>query len=198
VSERAERWLEASERPMLGLAVVAVAGYLVDLGHGFAAFGAESAWHGVGFAIDVLFLVDLCVKAAVLRGRYLAGPWFLVDVICTVPVFAGLELLPSTLYGLRFVRAFRVLRVLRTLRGLRSLRMLQFAAQTAETVEQRTFDVALSVSVVAYTAVFLGLVTWSRSHAQLAGPDTAELYLDRKSTRLNSSHRLTSRMPSSA
>lgn len=177
MSERAEQWLEASERPMLALAVVAVAGYLLDLGQGFAALGLEPAWHAVGFGIDVLFLVDLCVKAAILRGRYLAGPWFLVDVICTVPVFAGLELLPSTLYGLRFVRAFRVLRVLRTLRGLRSLRMLQFAAQTAETVEQRTFDVALSVSVVVYTAVFLALVTWSRAHAQLAGPDTAELFL---------------------
>jgi class 3 adenylate cyclase len=177
VMERAERWLEAAERPMLALATLAVAGYLFDLAHGFDALGIDPLWHAVGLGIDLLFLVDLVAKLAILRGRYVATPWFLVDVICTLPVLAGLDLLPSTLYGLRFVRAFRVLRVLRTLRGLRSLRMLQFASQAAETVEQRTFDVALSVAVLVYTATFLALVTWSRGHAHLAGPDTAELYL---------------------
>lgn len=162
---------------MLGLAGVAVVGYLVELAGGFRSLGVAAEWHLAATAIDVLFLVDLVAKVAILRGRYLRTPWCLVDVICTAPVLASLELLPPTLYGLRFVRAFRVLRVLRTLRGLRSLRMLQFAAQSTETLEQRTFDVVLAGSVLVYTAVFLGLVSWARSRAAEAGPDAAELTL---------------------
>lgn len=177
MAQGAEGWLDRSERPMLALAGVAVAGYLFDLGGGFAALGASGLWHAVGLGIDLLFLADLVAKAAILRGRYLTSPWFLVDLVCTAPVLAGLDVLPESLYGLRFVRAFRVLRVLRTLRGLRSLRMLQFAAQSAETVEQRTFDLVLAVSVVTYTACFLALVAWSRVHPASAGGDTAELYL---------------------
>jgi adenylate cyclase len=177
VSERAEQWLEASEQPMLLLAMVAVAGYLAELSGGFVALGVEQAWAPVGLALDLVFLLDLVAKVAILRGRYLTSPWFVVDFVCTVPVLSALSLVPSTFAGLRFVRAFRVLRVLRTLRGLRSLRMLQFATSNAETTEQRLFDRALAVSVTLYTVGFLGLVTWGRTHPQVAGADTPELFL---------------------
>lgn len=163
--ERLERWLDRTDLPMLGLAVVAVLGYLLELDGFWREVGAQRAWQVVAFVIDLAFVADLTAKAALLRQRYLLTPWFLVDLVCTVPVLSTLSLAPGALSGLRFVRAFRVLRALRTLRGLRSLRILRFLSRDAETLEQRRFDIALTLSVSLYAALFVALVSWSRSQA---------------------------------
>src|SRR5262245_31845211 len=119
---------------MLVLATAAVAGYLLDLDGVWRAAGVDGAWRVVGLAIDLAFLVDLVAKIVLLRMRYLATPWFLVDLVCTLPILGALGAAPGALAGLRFVRAFRVLRALRTLRGLRSLRILRFLSRDSETL----------------------------------------------------------------
>jgi adenylate cyclase len=186
-AERLERWLDRTELPMLVLATAGVAGYLLDLDGVWRANGLEGAWGVASAVIDLAFVVDLLAKGVLLRARYFASPWFLVDLVCTLPILATLGSAPSVLAGLRFVRAFRVLRALRTLRGLRSLRILRFLSRDAETLEQRRFDIVLSVAVTLYSALFVALVGWSRGNlspaeaAALDGavgdPDTAELYL---------------------
>ncbi len=177
-----EPWIERSERPMLVLAAAAVAIYLVDLLGWWRATGLQGGY--LAFAIDACFVADLALKLGVMRGRYLRSPWFLVDLVCTVPILSTLSVFPSALLGLRFVRMFRILRALRMLRVLRSLRVLRLLQRGAETVEQRTYNRVLAVAVAAYTVAFVALVTVGRQGAppgQVVGmlgadlPETVEV-----------------------
>ena len=179
--ERAERWIDASEVPMLVLAGVAVAIYLVDLAGMWAAWGLTGPYRTLALLVDLCFVVDLVAKAVVLRGAYLRSPWVLVDVICTVPILSTLSAAPTALQGLRSVRAFRVLRALRMLRVLRSLRILRLLAATTETRESRRFHRVLGLAVVGYSALFVLLVAVGRAEGppgevvEFGGQELAEI-----------------------
>ncbi|MCO4743807.1 MAG: adenylate/guanylate cyclase domain-containing protein [Proteobacteria bacterium] len=171
-AERSETWLDRTEIPLLLLAAVAVGLYLAEL------LGLDSEMATLlARVLDVVFVLDLVVKSALLRGPYLRSPWFLIDFISALPALALLQSIPSVARSLRFVRAFRVFRILRTLRVLRALRVLR-GVRLAETDEERRgtrFDLALSLGVITYTALFLGLVQWV--HATSAEPARAEFFL---------------------
>ena len=165
--DQLQEWIDRSERPLLLLAAIAVAIYLVDLQGLWLAWGLRSPYLAVALFIDVIFVVDLVVKIAVLRRGYLTSPWFLIDVLCAVPILSTVAAAPSVLQGLRFVRMFRILRALRLLRVLRTLRVLRFLQQHSGGEEEQTYHRVLGVAVVAYAILFVALVSVSR---QLSPP----------------------------
>ena len=122
---RVQRWVERAEGFTLVLAGVAVALYLAELKGVWSALGIEGPVLIIALLIDLVFVVDLLAKVWSMRGEYVRSPWFVVDLISATPILASLQLLPTSLQGLRFVRGFRVFRLMATLRVLRSLRILR-------------------------------------------------------------------------
>lgn len=160
------QFVEASERPMLALAAVAVGIYLADLAGLWGQIGLRRPYEALALLIDVVFLADLLVKIGVYRRDYLKTPWFVVDLVCALPIVASLTLAPQVLQGLRIVRAFRLLRALRMLRTLRTLRVLRIVtARDEDTRETRTYRRVLVGAVITYGAVFVALVAWVRGDA---------------------------------
>ncbi len=155
--DRLEAWVRRTEVPLLWLAGLAVGLYLLDLAGALPA-GLHDAYLGAAIAFDVVFVVDLLVKLALGGRRYLATPWFVVDLVCALPVLSSLASLPSAVQALRAVRMFRLLRALRMLRLLRSLRVLRILQIRGVTLEQRRFDRAVTITVLIYSATFFALV----------------------------------------
>ncbi len=158
-----EGFIERSEGYVLGLAGLAVLSYLAELMGVWSHMGLKKVYEAVALSLDLIFVADLVLKVAVQRGRYLRGPWFVIDLISALPVLSSLAILPAAGQGLYFVRGFRLFRILRTLRALRVLRTLKvfkFVKQGAQiTPETRAFNRALVISVVIYTVLFMVLVT---------------------------------------
>ena len=150
--------VEASEVPMLWVAAGAVCAYVLDLVGAWDALGVAAAYRWVSATIDVLFLADLLVKLAVLRGPYLRGPWVWVDVVCALPAVGALGVAAAGMESLRFVRLFRLLRVLRALRVLRSLRILRVLKHAGETREQVVYQRVLKLAVLVYAGLFIALL----------------------------------------
>ena len=157
----ASGWTERIERaevPLLWLAGVAVGGYLADLAGVWAGHGLEAAYEAVALGIDLVFVVDLLVKLAVLGRAYVRSPWFLVDLLCALPVLSTAWSTLQAIQGLRFVRMFRMLRALRLLRVLQAIRVLRVVRIAGETPEQVRYQRVLGVSVLLYAALFVGIV----------------------------------------
>ena len=81
--------------------------------------------------IDAIFVIDLVLKAATLRSPYLRGPWFLIDLLSSLPILGAMAAAPTVVQRLRFVRAFRFFRILPTLRLVRVLNVCLVAAGAA-------------------------------------------------------------------
>lgn len=166
------RVIDASDGPLLVLAMVAVALYLAQVGGLVALLGLQSAYRVVALVIDLVFLADLLLKVAVLRGPYLRSPWFAVDLVSAMPVLGSLPRVPGSVEALRFVRALRFFRILRTIRLVRVLGIFRVAAErVGDTPEGLAFNRALFLSVFVYTGLFLAVLA-------LVGPDPqAEFHL---------------------
>src|SRR5687767_6929349 len=104
--DRLDRWLVRTEVPMLVLALVAVAAYLGDLLGAWTAMGVGGGYRVAAVVVDLVFVVDLAAKLIFGGVSYVRTPWFLVDLVCTLPIFASLSVAPTALQSLRFVRAF--------------------------------------------------------------------------------------------
>jgi len=171
--EQVSEALERAEGPLLWLAAGAVGVYVADLAGVWAAAGLEVAVGWVALGIDAIFVVDLLAKQWSRGVPYLRTPWFLVDLLCALPLLSTLSAAPSALQGLRFVRLFRMLRALRMLRVLRSLRVLRVLQHVGTTAEQHRYHQVLAASVVVYAVAFVGLVSW----VQAVAPTPAEAQL---------------------
>ncbi len=174
----AKQLIDAAERPLLAASVLAVLVYLGELAGVWTAWGVAEPVHLLALGLDVAFLIDLGAKLMVERRDYVRGPWFVVDLVCALPILATVGA-PPALEGLRFVRMFRLLRALRLLRSLRTLRLLRlFDYTVGETLETRRFDAVLRVSVLAYAATFVALVQVARERvtAPAFGADELELW----------------------
>ena len=172
--EQVSELLDRAEIPLLWLATGAVGAYLLDLLLVWQALGLSEAYRWVGLAIDLVFVADLLAKLGARGMPYVRTPWFLVDLICALPVLSAASAAPSALQGLRFVRMFRMLRALRMLRVLRSLRILRLLNHTGTTHEQRRYHNVLSVAVVVYAAVFVALVS-TRAPETLMGDEVTRV-----------------------
>jgi hypothetical protein len=174
----AKQLIDVAERPLLAASVLAVLVYLGELAGVWTAWGVAEPVHLLALGLDVAFLIDLGAKLLVERRDYVRGPWFVVDLVCALPILATVGA-PPALEGLRFVRMFRLLRALRLLRSLRTLRLLRlFDYTVGETLETRRFDAVLRVSVLAYAATFVALVQVARERvtAPAFGADELELW----------------------
>ena len=157
----ASRWAEGIERtevPLLWLAGLAVGLYLLDLAGVWAAYGVDTVYDIVALCIDLVFVTDLVVKLVVLGRSYVTTPWFLVDLLCALPVLSTAWVALQALQGLRFVRVFRMLRALRLLRVLQAIRVLRVARVTGDTPEQQRYQRVLGLAVVVYGGLFVALV----------------------------------------
>jgi class 3 adenylate cyclase len=171
------RLIEAFDKPLLGLALIAVALYLLEL-RGLVPEAGPARL--VSLLIDLCFLLDILLKLVTRRGRYLRSAWLMTDVLSCLP---GILLLANVpwLQAVQFARLFRILRVLRGLRVLRSLEFLpslsRMAAEKDE--EGRRFRIVMNLAVTVYAASFVGAIVWMRGEI---GPypkfiDDAEFFL---------------------
>jgi len=155
---RLERLIERMDRPLLVLAVVAMLLYLLEL------HGHSSGWHSAAIdalsgLIDTVFAIDLCLKLLVHGRAYVATPWFLLDLLSSLPV---LDTLANGVLGLpsvRFFRGFRILRVFRGLRVMRALRRIpafdEFEHEASVKPEERRTQRLMSLGMLALTAGML-------------------------------------------
>ena len=109
------RILDRIENPMLILAGLAICLYLGNLMGIWTRMNLESVYFWAALSIDIVFVLDLVLKVSIQRGEYLRSPWFLIDLISTLPIVDALITLPTSSQGFRFVRGFRFFRVMRTL-----------------------------------------------------------------------------------
>ncbi|MBI4863423.1 MAG: adenylate/guanylate cyclase domain-containing protein [Candidatus Riflebacteria bacterium] len=119
--------IESLDRPLLVLAGFAVLLYLAEL---FRFFPVEAkAWlFWTGLVIDLTFAVDLVAKI-VFRGRpYLKTPWFLVDLVSTLPLLSSLvELIGVAVFQLQALSAVRMVRIARLSQAVRFMGMIRVA-----------------------------------------------------------------------
>ena len=118
---RLQRSVEAMERPLLILAVVAVGLDLFELS-GLDTGRLGPAFRGVTLLVDLAFVLDLVLKLVAFGRSYTETPWFLIDLLSCLPVLDGIAGGVILLAPARVFRGFRILRVLRGLRVLRALR----------------------------------------------------------------------------
>ena len=105
--------LELLDRPLIGMAGLAVGLYLCELFR-FFPDGYRPWLFWVGFTIDLAFLLDLIAKIVILRKPYLESPWFVVDLVSTLPIVSSLvELFGVVVYQFQFLTTVRVARLAR-------------------------------------------------------------------------------------
>ena len=125
-----ERRLERLNTTVLVLAGIAIVLYLLDLFRLVPnALSAPIWW--ITFFIDAVFLIDLCAKMVMLRAAYIKSPWFLIDLLSTLPIISStVELLGSVgpqLEATRVARGARLARVTRMARVARFARTARAA-----------------------------------------------------------------------
>ncbi len=120
---RLEAMIEAMDRPLLGLALVSMVLYLLDI-RGVARGWPETLLTTSTFVIDLVFALDLVLKLIVLGREYTNSPWFLIDLLSSLPLLDTLANGIFPLRAVRFLRGFRILRIFRGLRVLRALRAM--------------------------------------------------------------------------
>jgi class 3 adenylate cyclase len=163
---RINQWIERSDRPLLGLAILSLLLYLMDL-RGLPLWAALLVDH-FNMLTDVVFVIDLVLKL-IAQGRvYADSPWFLIDFLSCLPVLDTLanDLFP--LRAIRFVRGFRILRILRGLRVLRALKTIpafeQFEREGSLAHEQHAYHRGMNLVLLALTGVVLiSIVGFRRS-----------------------------------
>ncbi len=158
-------WLLRLDAPLLGLALVAVAGYLADLHGLWTDLGVRELYSWSAKVVDLIFAADLALKLKAFGRPYLKGPWFVIDLLSSLPVLTFLSRIPATLQSLRFLRMFRVFRLLRILRAVRVTRLVQTESGGEGDDEQMAFHRVVGVAVLVYAALFLAIVFWVRSEA---------------------------------
>ena len=83
-TSRLQRWIEAMDRPLLGLAILSMCLYLLDL-HGLMG-SCRAAYLSVNLLIDSIFVVDLLLKLPAQGMAYVRTPWFLIDFLSCLPL----------------------------------------------------------------------------------------------------------------
>jgi class 3 adenylate cyclase len=168
-----ERRITALDKPLIALAGVAVLIYLCELFRLFP-HGSRPVLVWANFLIDTVFLCDLVAKIIILGRSYLRSPWFLIDLISTLPVVSStielLEVLGPQVQFLSAVRVTRVARVGRTsrlaniarvariARALRVARGLVFLKSLPSELQQTpTFNRALKIGVPLLLVAFVAI-----------------------------------------
>lgn len=172
-----EKWLEKFEILMMGIAAIAVAIYMADLLGIWTTLGLEVFAKRVSFALDLVFVINLIVKISALGRLYLNNPWFVVDLISSLPILASLAALPSSFQALSFVRSFRLFRALRALRMLNVVPILQVnEVAPCVTKEIRAHKYAMWILIPSYSIVFIIIINRLYSHYGTEAP-RLEFYL---------------------
>ena len=144
---------DRTETSMLILAAVSIGLYLFDLNGYWEQTEYLSIYHHLSNLIDIIFVIDLCIKTYLNPKTYLKSPWFIIDLISVLPVL-GLYFPMTDSEGLRFVRGFRFFRVLRTLRTLKTLKFFEGFSEVQEIEESNTFRFITTFSVIMYALTF--------------------------------------------
>lgn len=155
-----DKIIEAFDKPLLVLAIVAVVLYLLELRGIVSSTGPARI---ISILLDMLFILDVMLKFIVRRGRYIRSAWLMTDILSCLP---GILLLANVpwLQAVQFTRLFRVLRVLRGLRVLRSLQFMPALSRVAveQDEEGRRFRIGMNVAVSVYAVAFIGVLVWMR------------------------------------
>jgi class 3 adenylate cyclase len=174
--------IAALDRPLIALAGFAVLLYLGELFRVFPP-SLRPALIWANFLVDSVFVVDLITKCVVLGRSYLRSPWFLIDLISTLPIFSStielLELIgPQVQFfsAVRVTRAARlgrtsrlagIARVARVARALRIARGLVFLKSLPTELQQTpTFNRSLKIGVPALLVAFVS-ISYYFQHVEL-------------------------------
>ncbi|MCP4125326.1 MAG: hypothetical protein GY751_26635 [Bacteroidetes bacterium] len=109
------------------MAALAVALYILEL---FRVIPSSwmPAFLWINFLIDFIFLIDLVAKCIILGRSYLKSPWFLIDVISTLPIISSFfELLGAIVPQLQATRVARSARIARVARIARLAKVARVA-----------------------------------------------------------------------
>lgn len=159
-----EERLEKLEASMLVLAFIAVGFYMVDLLGFWQKWGLAETYKIVALIIDSIFVLNLVLKSFFVKF-YFSSPWFIIDLISSIPILASISLLPGSVESLRFVRSFRLFRALRVLRMLNVIPLLQYDIKgRMDTPESKKFTKAMWILIPSYTLIFSLLVNWLHNH----------------------------------
>lgn len=167
-----EAWINKLEVVMLGLALVAVLIYMLELIGYWKSLGLESMYYKVSIGIDSIFVANLILKILALGRYYLTSPWFIVDFVSSLPILASVAALPNSLRALSFVRGFRLLRALRALRMINMLPILGVQDKTPVlTTEVKRLTKAMWIILPLYVVIFVSIV----NHIYKEYPEQASL-----------------------
>lgn len=151
-TERLRQLLDAADPWLMALALAAVVAHLVEL-----MVGSSFALNALLAVVDLLFVGDLLLKLAVLGRPYRRSPWFVVDLLSSLP---ALDFLPGFGPALRLVRALRTLRLIRLMRLVRMvrvLRVLQSGPDAARAQPESLSDRTRRL-VTSFVLVYAGMV----------------------------------------
>jgi|GEM_PF-1294689 len=166
---RGERLIEAMDKPLLLLAVLTLILYLADLVGGLGQ--ARMTWLALSLIIDALFVADLLLKLWVYGTAYVQTPWFLIDLISSLPLLDAIVTGFEPIRTVRFVRGFRILRILRGLRLLRALRTIpafeEFIKDTETSHKERTIQLSMNLGLVGMTVTVLIFIVSVRKKMEL-------------------------------
>ncbi len=168
-----ERRLERFSGPVLILAGVAILLYILELFR-FIPDSLRVPMLWINFLIDFVFLCDLTSQLVILRVKYIKSPWFLIDLVSTLPIISSaMELLGSLGPQLQSTRAARGARVARVARIARTARLAKVArvarvataaraargsflkTESDEEEETPLFNRALLISIPVLLAIFM-------------------------------------------
>ena len=110
--------------------------------------------------IDILFLFDIAVKIFARGKKHLLSPWFLIDLVSTLPASGSLFHIFGFDPALRAIRGFRFLRTLRGMRSIRLPKELRLTPQRENSIEQKHYNRASISSTVVFGLGFIFLLRW--------------------------------------
>lgn len=159
--ERLRDLIEAIDLPLVILAFLGQALYLTYLSGAIEPIAGPA--RALVRLIDVAFLLDLCLKLAIFGRVYVGQPWFLIDLMSSLPALSLIsdELTPFGIVGLspglRTLRVFRAARIVNVLRGLPGIEAL-LTEPTVVSRPIRSFHRNLTICLGLLTVVLLGIV----------------------------------------
>lgn len=126
-----------------------------------ASFNGLMLW--VNFLIDLAFFLDLSAKVIFLRTKYIKSPWFLIDLVSTLPIISSatelMGALGPELQSTRVARVARVARMARVARVATAIREVRggFLKTPADSEDTPAFDRAILITIPLLLAVFMAM-----------------------------------------
>lgn len=162
-----------SEGPLLLVAAVSVFLYICWLYGMWASY--EGIYQVISGIIDFIFVVDLLLKLWRRRLPYVKTPWFLIDLISTLPAISLFYPIHAIDPSLRAVRSFRFLRLIRSVRVLNLLKNLKRSEDVQIVSEdEKRYIASMYGAIIVFTITVVGILEAIYYDIDSSSPQGAE------------------------